>query len=393
MPEFVDNANVDDMRRTLIGRRISAIDVEDKSIWLDNGDQLILDDAAEWSSWYEVAIAPHLDFADNIITDVIEHELPVEPSSTENSEDDENETSDVAERFTLTILSRDKALVSVDAEGDPDSGWYVNSFAMRVLGQDEATPAPIENNDNQVMDTAWPEREPAMSGDAWQAWHAAAWEHTHRNITAAGNKLGHYPERINAISESDRRGQRRRDWDAHWREQMRQGWCHLDGLNVSEYRTPDGTGTPARHGVLIIQRRGETPRLYDLDHPNPDETARREAAIRGLNRNPEQWAATWITPDNDGHGEREGHREPTIAVSILDADDEGRRIDHVRIMAATSGAVRISATGAQDLTPIAWSMDVPDDMRVTLDTAQANQTALEHGLATVAAPEQELERE
>ena len=102
------------------GRRIVNIDTERKTVTLDNSVVLELEDAADCCAWYEVNIAPSMDFNDNIITGVTCTEF------------DANDAGRRPGHYALNVLSHDMRIFDVTVDGDPTSGYYCQSFTLNV---------------------------------------------------------------------------------------------------------------------------------------------------------------------------------------------------------------------------------------------------------------------
>jgi hypothetical protein len=110
----------DDVAAFLVGKSIANIDPDKNLVMLNDGTELEFEDASDCCAWYGVELSAHLDYMDNVITDV-EYEDNV-PDAREG--DDEN--------YVLHVLSHDRTVFDINVQGNPTSGYYCHSFTLRV---------------------------------------------------------------------------------------------------------------------------------------------------------------------------------------------------------------------------------------------------------------------
>lgn len=122
--ETFRDASVSDLKENIVGHRITDVNVRDGIITLDDGTVLEFESASECCAWYDVEIAPHMDINDNMVTDVV---TVFDDDSNDDNTDDDN-----LDHYALRVLSRDKAILDVNVDGDPTSGYYCQSFTLNV---------------------------------------------------------------------------------------------------------------------------------------------------------------------------------------------------------------------------------------------------------------------
>ena len=130
--EVMNNSSVEkyydatpkDLTEVLVGRRIVKVDSHSGTVVLDDGTELEFEDVSDCCAWYSVTVEPHIDYADNVITHVV---ILDKPAFKPFLADPEYE--DV---YTIRVLGRDKAILDVNVEGDPTSGYYCTSFELNV---------------------------------------------------------------------------------------------------------------------------------------------------------------------------------------------------------------------------------------------------------------------
>ena len=116
---YID-ATDDDVASELVGKSIASIDPRKNIVTLNDGTELEFQDTADCCAWYSVELSSHLDYADNMITGVSFDDHAPE---SEGGEDED---------YTLHVLSRDKAILDIDVQGNPTSGYYCHSFNLVV---------------------------------------------------------------------------------------------------------------------------------------------------------------------------------------------------------------------------------------------------------------------
>ena len=122
--EEYDDATSEDLAGVLVGRRIVNVDSDSGIVVLDDGTELEFEDTADCCAWYDVTVEPHMDYSDNVITRVVVlDDQAFKPSRADPEYDDV---------YTIRVLGRDKAILDVNVEGDPTSGYYCTSFELNV---------------------------------------------------------------------------------------------------------------------------------------------------------------------------------------------------------------------------------------------------------------------
>jgi len=119
MDNVIQSMTADDLSAQLVGRRIVHINPNRRTIKLDNGTKLWLQNTEECCSHFEATINS-IDLSQNAVTAVRREELPA--TSDRHS----------AEYYSLTVLTVDKEVCAIEIDGDHGSGQYFRSVNLIV---------------------------------------------------------------------------------------------------------------------------------------------------------------------------------------------------------------------------------------------------------------------
>lgn len=121
MDNVIGSMTTDDLSAQLVGRRIVHINPNRRTIKLDNGTKLWLQNTEECCAYFEAKINS-IDLSQNAVTSVRREELPATDSSPS------------AEHYALTVLTVDKEICSIEIEGNLGTGEYFRSINL-VIGK------------------------------------------------------------------------------------------------------------------------------------------------------------------------------------------------------------------------------------------------------------------
>lgn len=133
----MDEANVDNLKKALIGHSIKKVSSHD--IILDDDSVLTIEDSDECCSHYSGIFDSDGNITSNVITDVVL--------------DDHIRVYD-DEAFRIVVMAEDKKLVDLSVVGNEGSGCYVKSVYFTVSGPFEKNYIPGNDLDS-VARNAW----------------------------------------------------------------------------------------------------------------------------------------------------------------------------------------------------------------------------------------------
>ena len=107
----------EDLRDEILGHTVVKVDTDTQTITLDNGTELIFEDAQDCCSWFEAELTVG-NLVDNAITDV---------TCTDNADED-----DWQDDYTIHILAANKKVVDLNITGSEGSGYYYHGIKLNV---------------------------------------------------------------------------------------------------------------------------------------------------------------------------------------------------------------------------------------------------------------------
>lgn len=116
-PDTIYDMTAQDLEKVLIGRTVTNIDEDEKTLTLDDGRVLEFRNTWDCCAWFEAELSAG-NLTDNAITAL---------KVTDRQEEEYGD-----EDYTIHILAANKKIADLDISGNPTSGYYCHSINLDI---------------------------------------------------------------------------------------------------------------------------------------------------------------------------------------------------------------------------------------------------------------------